>query len=421
MKNFVFFCCFVLTICVNAQIKKDTAQVVTSSTKNAKRTLAKPYVILISADGFRYDYMEKFNVKNLLQLAKNGVWAKNGMHPSYPSITFPNHYSLVTGLYPSHHGLVDNIFYDPERNETYKIGSSTVTDGSWYRGIPLWTLAENQGMKAASLFWVGSESNAGGTRPSYYYPYHEKFSGEDKARIIRNWLTLPEDERPHFITLYFPEVDHAGHHFGPDSDSTKKAVQMVDNAIQHLVQELSPLHLPINYIFVSDHGMIKIDEKNYVKMPKIDREKYKVINSTSFARITAKNKEDLLPLYQELKKNPHPNYKIYWAHKFPRRLHYSTREDQSRRIGDIILVPKGSKALIDEGRKITLGKHGYDSHKIPEMKATFFAWGQAFRQQKSIAPFPNTNIYPIVAQILGLKIDQPIDGKIKTAKKVLIK
>ncbi|HNN30585.1 MAG TPA: ectonucleotide pyrophosphatase/phosphodiesterase, partial [Chitinophagaceae bacterium] len=138
----------------------DTNQVVTPNRVNTEQTLQKPYVILISADGFRYDYFKKYKAKNLLNIAAKGVWAKKGMHPSYPSITFPNHYSIITGLYPSHHGIVDNIFYDSIRKETYKIGSKTVIDGTWYNGLPLWALAEKQGMLSASLFWVGSESNA---------------------------------------------------------------------------------------------------------------------------------------------------------------------------------------------------------------------------------------------------------------------
>lgn len=408
-----------ISIFIFSQKQVDTAQVISNHRQNAPQTLQKPYVILISSDGFRYDYLQKYKATHLLQLAEKGVWAKNGMYPSYPSITFPNHYSIVTGLYPSHHGIVDNTFYDPERNELYKIGTPTVSDGSWYKGIPLWTLAENQGMKAASLFWVGSESDAGGVRPSYYYPYHEKFTDDDKVRIIKNWLTLPEDQRPHFITLYFPEVDHAGHKFGPDALQTEQAVQYIDTAIEKLANRLQSLNLPINFIFVSDHGMIKIDPKDYIPLPEIDRTKFIVINSNTIARITAKNPADILPLYQQLKKEPHKGYKIYLAQNFPKRLHYSTREDTTRRIGDIILVPKGASALVDPGRKTSIGKHGFDPHKVPEMKATFFAWGPAFKEPEIISSFPNIDIYPMIAKILSLKISDKIDGDPKVLSKIL--
>ncbi len=416
--NLLFILIFVFNF---SQKIVDTAQVVVPDHKNSAETLKKSYVILISSDGFRYDYFKKYNAQNLLNIAQNGVWAENGMYPSYPSITFPNHYSIVTGLYPSHHGIVDNIFYDPARKEMYKIGSETVKDGSWYGGLPLWGLAENQGMVAASLFWVGSESNAGGTRPSYYYPYHEKFSGDDKARIIKNWLELPEDKRPHFITLYFPEVDHAGHQFGPDAKETQDAVHYVDNAIKNLVETLKPLNLPINFIFVSDHGMIKVDAGNYLSVPEIDCDKFVVVNSNTFVRITAKDQNDILPLYHELKKKRTRDYKVILQKRFPRKLHYSGREDDKRRIGDILLVPDAPKAFVDKGKKTSIGKHGYNPYKTPEMKASFIAWGPAFKEPQVIKPFGNINIYPMIAEILGLKITQPIDGKQEVLEGILKK
>ena len=209
----------------------DTAQVITPNRFNSAEALEKPYLIFISADGYRYDYTEKYNAQNLQKFSNEGVKAK-AMLPSYPSITFPNHWSIITGLYPSHHGLVDNFFYDYSRKEAYAMNKKeNAEDGSWYGGIPLWSLAEQQGMVTASLQWVGSASDAGKTRPTYYYHYHEKFSPEEKINKVVNWLKLPENVRPHFISLYFPEVDGAGHRFGPESPEAEKSVQLVDNAI----------------------------------------------------------------------------------------------------------------------------------------------------------------------------------------------
>ncbi len=408
-----------LTIGSYAQQKVDTTQVVISGRANAQQTYQKPYVILISVDGFRYDYMQKYHAKNLLQLAHQGIWAKKGMYPSYPSKTFPNHYSIITGLYPSHHGIVDNRFYDPQRKAFYRIGSKAVLDGSWYGGVPLWALAEKQGVLSASLFWVGSESNAGGARPTYYYHYNETFSGVDKATIIKNWLELPEAKRPHFITVYFPEVDHAGHGYGPDSPQVKKAVHYIDGAVEKLVKTLKPLHLPINYVFVSDHGMIAISPKNYIPLPAINRKKYVVVNSGTFVHITAKDKKNIKPLYRKLKRLNPENYKVYLAKNFPKKLHYSTREDKTRRIGDIILVPDGTKFFVNGKRKPAIGQHGYNPYKVPQMKATYMAWGPAFAAPQVISPFQNINIYPMIAHILGLKITQPIDGKLRVLKKTL--
>ncbi len=399
----------------------DTAQVVVSGRYNSPAAMEAPYVILISADGMRYDYMQKYKTKNLLSLAKEGVWAKRGMVPSYPSITFPNHYSIVTGLYPSHHGIVDNIFYDPQRDETYRIGSDNIRDGSWYGGTPLWSLAGEQGMVAASLFWVGSESVGGNLTPTYYYNYHEKFTGDQKVNIIKNWLKLPAEKRPHFITLYFSEVDTAGHKFGPDASETRQAVQYVDETVGKLVRELSQLDLPISYVFVSDHGMVAVTPDKYIPMPVIDKDRFVVINSNTFARITAKNKADIMPLYQELSAVKNRDYNVYLAENFPEHLHYSTAEDKARRIGDIILVPQGKKILTTQGIKPSLGKHGFDPDEVPEMKASFVAWGDAFKKNQRIRPFTNVDVYPLIARILGLRIEHSIDGNPQTLKPVLRK
>lgn len=419
MKNYFLILFSLISFVVTAQITPaDTAQILVPDRVNQPYQIQKPYVIFISADGFRYDYIEKYNAKNLKKLSKKGVWAKEGMYPSYPSSTFPNHYSLVTGMFPAHHGIVDNVFYDPARDEKYIIGTATNLDGSWYGGMPLWGLAETQGMMAASLFWVGSESEAG-ARPSYYYPYHEKFNDDQKINIILKWLTLPENKRPHFITLYFPEVDHAGHRFGPDAVETEKAVKFIDDAIGKLTKNLAALNLPINFVFVSDHGMIEVEPENYIPMPEIDDEKYITINGSTIFRIYARDTCDILPLYRELILDNSKDYEVYLAENMPEQLYHSVREDSLRRIGDIILIPKGVKIFVDPKRGASRGKHGFDSYEIPEMKATFMAWGPAFKSKLKINSFENIHIYPLVAKILGLEIPEDIDGEYQVLKEVL--
>lgn len=421
MKKISLLCALILSLFISAQKVVDTTQIVFPGRVNTEKTLTEPYVIFISVDGFRYDYIEKYDAENLKHLAKRGVWAKEGMYPSYPSSTFPNHYALITGESPSHNGLVDNVFYDAKRKDFYVIGSKTVVDGSWYGGVPLWALAETQGMRAASLFWVGSESDAAGVRPTYYYRYQEQFSGKDKARIIKNWLQLPEDKRPHFITVYFPEVDHAGHEFGPNAQQTSKAVHYIDKAIKELVDTLAPLGLPLNFILVSDHGMIEIPSQNYVTLPSIDQRKYIVVNRGTLAHIYAKSPQDIVPLYKALKKQNHKGYKIYLAKDFPKELNYNAQEDYAHRIGDILLVPEGTHLLVSLGSQPSVGKHGFDPYKVPQMKASFLAWGPAFKKGKTIKPFVNVNVYPLIAKILGLKIEHPIDGDISVLDKTLRK
>lgn len=396
----------------------DTTQQIVPHRLNAESTYEKPYVIYISIDGLRYDYMKGYNAEFLLKTAQNGVWADEGMLPVFPSATFPNHYSMATGMYPTTHGIVDNYFYDPARDEKYIIGTATNRDGSWYGGTPIWTLAEQQGVLAASLFWVGSESNAGGMYPSYYYKYHQEFSDDDKVRIIKDWLTLPVDRRPHMITLYFPEVDQVGHKYGPDTEETREAVHYIDNAIRKLDEELSELNLPINYILVSDHGMIKVEEKDYVELPYIDRDKY-VVGMGTAARITAFKEEDILPMYEKLKEEMPEDCKVYLAKDVPAKYRFSSEYDKTRRIGDIIVIPDSVKFFTFPNSRPTPGKHGYDPIAVPEMKATFMAWGPAFNKEQRVEPFRNIHIYPVISKILGLEVPGDVDGNIKVLGDVL--
>lgn len=400
----------------------DTAQVVMPGRYNSIEAQKKPYVIMISADGFRYDYAEKYHAENLLNFSGEGIRAK-AMVPGYPSITFPNHWTLITGLYPSHHGLIDNFFYDYKRKEGYAMSNrENAEDGSWYGGIPLWGLAEKQGMVSASLMWVGSASNAGGSRPAYYYPYHEKFTPSEKVDKVVGWLKLPEDKRPHFISLYFPEVDGSGHHFGPDAKETEDAVHLVDKAIGDLAHKVNDLGLKnVNFIFVSDHGMIKVDGGSPLEIPALlfDKNRFDLYNSQTLLRVYVKNPDEVKRVYKELKAGKTDDYEVYLDKKLPRYLHFSTKDDRYSRIGQILLIPNAPKIFLEKGRKTSAGKHGYNPRLVPEMKASFMAWGPAFKNKLVIDEFSNVHVYPLVADILGLPINHPIDGKLKVLKKTL--
>lgn len=423
MKRGIHFLLLLISFTAFAQqVTIDTAQVVIPGRQNSTEAQSKPYVIMISTDGFRYDYAQKYNAENLLKLANGGVKAE-AMIPSYPSITFPNHWSLITGLYPSHHGLIDNFFYDYKRKEGYAMSNKkNAEDGSWYGGTPLWGLAEKQGMVSASLMWVGSASDAGGMRPTYYYPYHEKFTPSEKVEKVVNWLKLPEDKRPHFISLYFPEVDGSGHHFGPDAKETEAAVHLIDQAIGDLVQKVNGLGLKnVNFVFVSDHGMIKVDGGTPLEIPAVlfDKNRFDFYNSQTLLRVYVKNPDEVKAVYKELKANKTDDYEVYLDKKLPRYLHFATRDDQYNRIGQILLIPKAPKIFLEKGKKTSVGKHGYNPKVVPEMKATFFAWGPEFKNNLTIGEFANINVYPLVAEVLGLKIDQPVNGKLKVLKKIL--
>ncbi|MBW8359400.1 MAG: ectonucleotide pyrophosphatase/phosphodiesterase [Weeksellaceae bacterium] len=400
----------------------DTTQVVSRERENSPEAIKKPYVILISADGFRHDYAKKYHAKNILALAEKGVSAK-AMIPSYPSVTGPNHFAMITGMYPSHNGFVDNYFYDKKR-DTY-LGMSTlnqISAGTLLGGIPLWSLAEQQGTLAASLFWVASDSDAGGTRPTYYYNYHEKFTANEKINIVLDWLRLPEEKRPHFISFYFPEVDKNGHLFGTESPQTREAVKFVDEAVGQLISEVNRLKLPnVNFIFVSDHGMKDVDLENPLAIPEMlkDKNRFIYVNAQTLLRVTVKNEQEVQQVYRELKRGKTEGYKVYLTENFPKKLHYRTSDDRFARIGQILLVPDAPRVFLEPTSKKTPGKHGYNPYKVPEMKATFVASGPAFKQKKKIGEFRNVDIYPLVAEILGLEITESIDGTKATAKKVL--
>lgn len=411
MKKSVFF--LVLLLISSFYLKaQDTTQHVVDGRKNQKNQIKKPYVILISADGFRADFFDLYQAHFLNTKKKQGLSAPY-MIPSYPSLTFPNHYSIVTGLYPSHHGLVNNRYFDVTSNTEYSMGNKKlVGEGKWYGGTPLWVLAEKQGLLAASYFWVASEADIQGVRPTYYYVYNEVTQIDHRIQVVKDWLSLPEEKRPHMITFYFTEVDHDAHQFGPNDARVKESVQFVDQSIQKLEEALKPLNLPINYIFVSDHGMKEVDNKNTIALPKeVDLEAFKVPFGDALLQLYAKDKTKVKSTYEALKMNS--DFDTYLLDETPKHWHFNSSDDRYNRLGDILLVPKLPRVFNLGKNQTSLGKHGFDNY-LPEMRASFLAWGPAFKAGKTIDAFENVNIYPLIANILGLSFDpKSIDGNAK--------
>ena len=398
----------------SAQIT-DTVQKIVPGRVNSPEQEKKPYVIFISADGFRHDLAEKYHATHLLALRATGVVAPS-MTPSFPSLTFPNHYSLATGLYPAHHGLVDNTFYDPKKGKGYRISDrAAVTDSSWYGGTPLWVLAERQKMLTASFFWVGSEAAVDGVRPTYYYLFNDKIALDTRLQQVKDWLTMPEAQRPHLILFYLSMVDHAEHMYGPESKEAADAVHLVDDCVGRMTAIVDSLHLPVNYVFVSDHGMVQVDTAHGIYPAAIDTVKFKVTYGEATIHLYAKDRNDIPAQYEALKKEAGaqetPGFDVFLTSEVRDRWHYSAKEDRYGRIGDILLVARAPRVFAQRGRRIIPGAHGFDN-ALPDIGATFYAWGPAFRQT-TIPAFENVNVYPLIAQILGLKIGDPIDGSIK--------
>jgi alkaline phosphatase D len=359
------------------------------------------YVVLVSLDGFRWDYAKRDGATHLLALGRRGVWAPEGMLPSYPSLTFPNHFTIVTGLYPEHHGLVANSFYDETKQARYGISNAqAVTDGSWYAGTPLWSLAESQGMRSACFFWPGSEAKIAGFRPTYYLKFDDKI--DDTARIhqVLAWLRLPAAERPHLITLYYSEPDHEGHEFGPDAAETKAAVLKVDRLIGTLKAGLDATGLPIDLVVVSDHGMAKV-EGGWITLDQFaDLTGFDAVGTLLYG----KSEEDRVRVYNQLKKAS-PQFVVYRRKDVPAVLNYN----QNPRAGDPVVIATGPYAIRAHGppegkqdQPPSAGAHGYDPRQMAEMKASFFAAGPDIVQGKTVAPFENVNLYPWLAHMLGL-------------------
>jgi len=373
---------------------------------NSTHAQTQHYVVLVSLDGFRWDYAKRDGATNLLALGKQGVWAPKGMLPTYPSLTFPNHFSIVTGLYPEHHGLVANGFYDEGKKARYGMSDvNAVRDGRWYSGTPLWSLAESQGMRTASLFWVGSEAKIAGFRPTWYAQFDSRIEGTDAVQQARiddaaALLKLPEAERPHFITIYYSEPDHEGHQFGPDAAETRAAALKMDGQIGKLKAVLDATGLPIDLVVVSDHGMVK-SEGGWINLDQF-------ADLTGFDAVGAllygKTEEDRVRVYNQLKKAS-SQFVVYRRKDVPAGLNYN----QSPREGDPVVIATGPYAIRahapppdKEDRSPTAGMHGFDPRKMPEMKASFFAAGPDIVAGKTVEPFENVNLYPWLAHMLGL-------------------
>jgi alkaline phosphatase D len=383
---------------------------------NAPAQQDKPYVLLISLDGFRYDYAERDHATNLLALGQGGVTAK-GLLPSFPTTTFPNHYTIVTGLYPAHHGIVDNSFWDPERHDGFKSSNSaSTTDGSWWGGTPLWVLAEQQGMRAASFFWPGSDAEIQHTRPTYFYKYDGKIPDERRIAQVIEWLKLPKPERPHFITLYFSDVDHQGHLFGPDAPQTRNAVRAVDAVLGKLFGELRAMGVPLDIFVVSDHGMAAVTgDIDISKLADLNGVEV-APNSTDFKFYSSDSKR-IDQLYSELH-GKDPRIEVYRRGQIPELLHY--RDNQ--RIGDLVALaiqPVVLHLASKPGQTQPQGMHGYDVARMPEMRGIFIAAGPDLKTGLTVEEFQNIHIYPLIAHILGLTAPSGIDGQFSVLAPIL--
>ena len=378
-----------------------------------------PIVLLISIDGFRADYITRSGAVRLRALAASGVRAER-LVPSFPSKTFPNHYTLITGLYPEHHGIVANTMYDASLGKTFSIPDTSIThDPRWWGGEPLWNTVERQGKKAASYFWVGSDIRIDGRLPTWYRAYDSKVPDETRVRTVLEWLSMPRGTGPAFISLYFSDVDDAGHAFGPESPQVDSAIARVDRMIGAVVDGLTEHGLgnQVDIVVVSDHGMTALAADRTIYLDDyIDLAKVQVIDMSPVGAIVPAAGQEL-DVYAKLK-GAHPHLQVFRKGEVPARLHFSA----SARITPLVAVADegwtiATRASVERNGPPKGGAHGYDN-LLPSMGALFVASGPDFRQGVVVPPFQNIHVYALLAGLLEVT-PAPNDGSRDSTRMLL--
>lgn len=378
-------------------------------------------LILISLDGFRSDYWQKTEAPALRQLVAAGVRAE-WMTPSFPSKTFPNHYTLVTGLYPDHHGIINNTMYDSTQTDFFSLRNrKAVTDPHWWGGEPIWVTAQKQGKRSGVMFWPGSETPIKGVHPTYWKVYEHEMPGIARVDTMLAWLDLPQEKRPQLFTLYFSQTDDAGHRYGPDAPETEAAIREVDGYLARLLAGLEKRGMAgkVNLIVTSDHGMLNISldrvmqVEDYVDMRQLER----YIGGEIGYFWPKKGKTD--SVLQALKRMP--NAQTYKKEALPKRFHYGTHY----RISPIIsLSHEGWMQMTREqfryaqnNPNYNKGTHGHDN-ALASMRATFIANGPAFKKGKTVSAFDNIHLYALLCHLLGVT-PASNDGQLSAIRAVL--
>lgn len=395
------------------------------------KKLDKPVVILVSSDGFRYGYNWKAATPNIDKLRTEGVEAEPGMIPVFPSKTFPNHYSIATGLYPAYHGIVGNIMWDPDAgsNDTFRHGN---LDPKWYLGEPIWETVVNQGLQAATYFWPGSQVKRGNWTcdPEFCQDYNQSVPYEERVDTVLGYLDLPRGKRPSFMTLYFEAPDKPGHATGPDHPQITAAVVRIDTMIGRLLEGLGKrgLEEDVTVILVGDHGMVANCEDRMIYLedlgPEVLIPREWIVDYSPVLQIRPPREVDATSFHSKLTRAlASSNMKnaeyldMYLKEQLPPRLHYS----ESPRIAPIIgLVAEGYTLAYSRADKpITCGgQHGYDNAYL-SMRTIFIAHGPQFARGMKIPSFENVELYQVMTSILGLT-PAPNNGTLNFAASVLL-
>lgn len=383
----------------------------------------KPTVILISFDGWRWDYQSRAAAPNLQRLIARGVRAES-LIPSFPPKTFPNHYTIVTGLYPGHHGIVANSIYDAATGRGFANNRvEEVRDPMWWGGEPLWVAVERGGQRAASMFWPGSEAPIGGVLPRYWKAYDESYPPLGRVDQVLEWIDLPELQRPTFISVYFSDLDDAGHAAGPESEDVRRAITRADGYIGYLLNGLERRGLQdrVNIVIVSDHGMAAVSNDRVVVLDdyiSLDEVIISDINPT-VGLFPKPGKEDAV--YEALV-SAHPRLRVYRRAETPESWHYRDHPRIPPIMGIVdegwqIMRRETLEAIRERRISAARGQHGYDIASM-SMRGLFVAAGPAFREGITVRAFESVHIYNALARALGVK-PAPNDGDESVASSLL--
>ena len=369
-----------------------------------------PTVILVSVDGFRANYLDRYAPPTLARIAAEGVRAES-LTPVFPTKTFPNHYSLVTGLHPAKHGIVGNTIYDSAFSAPFNPRNrESMQDARWWGGEPVWVTLEKQGQIAAPFLWPGSEAAIEGGHPRYWLPYQNAYTAEERIQWVLDCLRLPAKDRPTFLTLYFSHVDASGHVSGPESPATEKAVHLVDRYLSLLLDNLETRGLldDINLLITSDHGMVTTSRDRVVFLDDaVNMEEILHFHGDPALMVwPAEGRENAV--FEALQAVPHVSF--YRKSDLPE--DYGLRDH--RRIAPLV-------GIVDEGWRVSTrasyarnparfdgGAHGYD-HRLPAMQGIFLGRGPAFREAATAGPLSMVDLYVLITEILGVT-PAPNDG-----------
>ena len=397
---------------------------VTSCTSPGSQPAASGPLILVSLYGFRWDYLQKYDAPTLKALAAGGSHAGR-MTPSFPSKTFPNHYTLVTGLRPEHHGIVSNYFYDPVLQASFNknLPGDNADARWWQQGEPIWITAEKQGVRSAAYMWPSCDAEIHGTRPSLHQSYDGRARANNRVDALLAWLDLPAEQRPRFCALYIDVVDVVGHKAGPDAPETAAAVKEADNAIARLLAGLEKRGLRdrTNLVVVSDHGMSEQSADRLVYMEDLaDITRIEVESTGPNGGVRPKpGTVSPAELAAAMRAKAPPQVQIYAREEVPARYHYR----DNPRIPAVVFIADDHwnvelKSVVKKfSGSLERGNHGWDPAS-PNMGALFIASGPAFKHGHEFADVENIHLYNLLCATLGLKA-APNDGDDRLAREVL--